>query len=504
MRRINRHRNPVLNTNVFSNFQREGKSLLGIFSRGWFIEGLFYITFVALIWSNEEPSKLNTLLAAWSAYAIVTVALFQAKKSGTIINPAKWIRIYFLQSLLLLLVCDFVWLQGSVARTPSDYYDPIRFDWYAVILADSGMARDAVTFQNYTGTIWYAGFIYWVFGVSKFYVALFNGALSFVTWVLFASMMKHIEGNPKRWQWVRFGILLPDFIISFANVSKEPLSAFVVVLGAWVVARGMGEERILSKSILPLIPVLILGLVIRAPTAVLITTVACIWLWKYAGKRGKIAIIALLCCIIIGGQFVTDHTMKATGGMRLNWSNSIALLFDPTLRMREYLDYSTSSGSWNVITESLPPYLMPIIVPVKGFFMMIAPMPLWEIPIMDILDGMGTEATNKWLIYEKVFRQGTAWLFVLSLPWLLAGFFDLYPRNRRLWVMTSLTFFVIVSLMGFATYGMIETRYRPMILPFWLSVCAVGHYFGRPKRYIIPCICIVLIGFIVYLIPKPL
>ena len=121
---------------------------------------------------------------------------------------------------------------------------------------------------------------------------------------------------------------------------------------------------------------------------------------------------------------------------------------------------------------------------------------------MDILDGMGTESTNTWLNYEHLFRKGTAWLFVVSLPWLLAGFFDVYPRNRRLWVMTSLTFFVIISLMGFAVYGMIETRYRPMILPFWLSACAAGYYYGRPKRYILPSICIVLIGFIVYLIPK--
>jgi hypothetical protein len=196
--------------------------------------------------------------------------------------------------------------------------------------------------------------------------------------------------------------------------------------------------------------------------------------------------------------------MKVTGGMHLDWSDSISRLFDPDLRMRAYLDYPTSSDSWNVITESFPLYLMPITATIRGFFVMISPMPLWNIPVLDIWNSIGAEGPGTWLIFEQLFRKGTAWLFILSLPWLLAGFFDLYRQNRRLWIMTSLTYIVIISLMGFGAYGIIEARYRPMILPFWLSACAVGHYYGRPKRYLFPSICIAVVGFLVYLIPKAL
>ncbi len=105
----------VLNANVSVKLQPEDRNIFAIFTRGWFVEGLFYITFIALIWSNEEPAKLNTLLAAWSAYAIVALDLFQAKKSGTVINPTRWIRVYFIQSVLLLHGCNFVTLYGFIA-----------------------------------------------------------------------------------------------------------------------------------------------------------------------------------------------------------------------------------------------------------------------------------------------------------------------------------------------------------------------------------------------------
>ena len=61
-------------------------NIIAIFCEPWFIEGFFYCTFIAIIWTNEEPAKLNTLLAAWSAYGIVAFALFKAIKSQTVIN----------------------------------------------------------------------------------------------------------------------------------------------------------------------------------------------------------------------------------------------------------------------------------------------------------------------------------------------------------------------------------------------------------------------------------
>ncbi len=109
-----KYNNPILNTNVYGKLQPEDKNVFAIFTRGWFVEGLCYITFIALIWSNEEPAKLNILLAAWSAYTIVAFALFRAKKSGTVITPTRWIRVYFIQSLLLLLVCDCITLYGFI------------------------------------------------------------------------------------------------------------------------------------------------------------------------------------------------------------------------------------------------------------------------------------------------------------------------------------------------------------------------------------------------------
>lgn len=475
-------------------------TVFAIFTRAWFVEGLFYITFIALIWTNEESSKLNTIFAAWSAYAIVALSLFYLRKSGAIIKPERWIRVYFIQSLLLLLVCNFVWLQGSIARTTGPEFDPIRFDAYAVILANSGMDPAAVTFQNYTGTIWYAGFIYWIFGVSKFYVAMFNGALAFVACALFTSVMGRIEGNPYRWQWLRFGMLLPDFIIHFASVSKEPLCVFVVALGIWVIAKAATQKRLLYRSLLLLILIAILGLAVRSAATVIVLIIGIVWFWRYAKIKRRAMIVALVLCLFIGGQVATDFVTKHTGSMRLDWGSQLSILTDPDSRMRRYLEYP-SSGSWNVIMESAPIYIMPLIAPVKGFFMMIAPPPL-QLHIVKVVDDIIFKSNYGSPEVKRLFSKATALLFIFSFPFLLAAMLDTYHINRRLWYLFPFTFVVIITVMGFAVYGMIEARYRPMLLPFWLSVCGIGYYYGKPKRYILPSAGIVALGGVIYLIPK--
>jgi hypothetical protein len=468
------------------------------YAKQWFVEGLLYSTFVALIWTNEEPSKFNTLLVSWSAYAAVAIVLMKATRSGTIINPTKWIRMYFIQSLLLLVVCNFIWLKGSVPRADGDYFDPIRFDYYSVILADSGMDPAEVTFQNYTGTIWYAGFIYWVFGVSKFYVTLFNGALSFITLVLFASIMRQIEGNPQRWQWLRFGMILPDFLFHFANVSKEPLCAFIVALGIWVIAKNMAKGRILP-TLVSLAPVLVLGLAVRAAAAVLVVFVAFIWFWKSGGRKRKIGALIIACTILLMGQPITDYVLQKTGASQLNWRHLLSILTDPSSRIREDLYYAPDS--WCAIIESLPFCLVPVVAPIKGIFMMIAPMPLWRLHFDKILGNIiNSNYVSPEL--EQLFPKITSWLFVISIPLLSSAFFDTYRSNRRLWITFPLTFALVIALMGFSVYGIIETRYRPMILPFWLSVCGIGYYYGRPKRYICITIVIAVLGAVIYLIYK--
>lgn len=474
--------------------------LFSVLDSPWFIEGIFYSTFIAIIWTNEEPSKLNTILAAWSAYAIIAFAMYQGIKTRTIINPTRWVRVYFTQSLLLLLVCDFVWLRGTIPRAPGDYFDPIRFDYIAARLSNAGLDPMAISLTNHTGTIWYAGFIYWLFGVSKFYVVLFNGALSFVTWILFTSIMSDIEGNPLRWQWLCFGALLPDFIIYFANVSKGPLSAFVVALGVWLISWNIRQNKIFAKSIILLIPVLLLGITIRAATSVIILIVALIWLWQYSKIKRRFAITILFSTILVSGQFITSYILKITGSMDLNFISSLSILSDPALRHRVSLDYQPDS--WNAITESFPVYLMPLVAFIKGAFMMLAPMPIWNLHLDKIFNDVALNSNYGSIYIQEFSLKINALLFLLSFPFLIASLFDAHRSNRRLWVLLPLTFMILIGFMGFTVFGMIEARYRAMILPFWLSACGIGYYYGRPGRYVMPTVGILAFGAIIYLIPK--
>ena len=490
-----------LKSNNILMLKSEDKNILSIFTKPWFIEGLFYTTGIALLWSNEEPSKLNTLLAAWSSYGIVALVLFKATRSGTILQPEKWIRVYFIQTLLVLVACE-VWLRGSIPRAEGFYTDQVRYDYWAAVLSQSGMRRGVIAGQNYAGVIWYAGFIYWIFGISKFYVALFNGALIFTTCVLFTSVMKNIEGNAVRWQFLRFGCILPDFIIHCGTVAKEPLSTFVAAVGVWIIARAVVREKPTLKIVLPLFAAILVGLAVRAVTSAIIIVVASIWLWKYWDKRRRIVVVALLCTLVVAGYFATNYVMDLMGSAQKDWPKTFSNLIDPESRKYEEIDYSARS-SWNVITETAPIYLMPIVAPVKGFFMMIGPMPIWDLPITEILDNIGSKTKVEWYNhFEVLCEKLTAWLFVFSTPFLLAALFDVYRRNRRIWITTCFTFIVLIVITGFLVRGVIVPRYRLVYLPFWLITCGAGFYYGRPRRYVLVSIGIVIVGFAVYMVPK--
>ena len=242
------------------------------------------------------------------------------------------------------------------------------------------------------------------------------------------------------------------------------------------------------------------GFTIRAATSAIILIVAFIWLWQYSGIKRKTAVLILFGTILFSGKFIIGYLMKITGSMDFNFLNNLSILFDPDLRHRSSLDYQP--GSWNAITESLPLYLMPFWAPIKGFFMMLAPMPFWDLRIGTVINNLFFSSNYASPAVKQLFQKITAIIFLCSFPLLITSLFDVYRSDRGLWMRFPLVFVLLVSFMGFAVFGMIEARYRPMLLPFWLSVCGIGYYYGKPKRYIMPTIGILAFGAIVYLIPK--
>ncbi|MCK4823376.1 hypothetical protein KA005_46920, partial [bacterium] len=133
--------------------------------------------------------------------------------------------------------------------------------------------------------------------------------------------------------------------------------------------------------------------------------------------------------------------------------------------------------------------------------MMIAPPPL-KLHIVKVIDDIIFRSNYGSPKVKMLFPKATALLFILSFPFLFAAILDAYRINRRLWFLLPFTFAVLIAFMGFAVHGMIEPRYRLMLLPLWLSVCGIGYYYGKPKRYILPSAGIAALGGVIYLIPK--
>jgi hypothetical protein len=226
-----------------------------------------------------------------------------------------------------------------------------------------------------------------------------------------------------------------------------------------------------------------------------------IWFFKGSNFLKKWHIFVLIILFFLVGQSATNFIAKKTGSMTINWMDQLSILTNPESRiMRQDIDYEQGS-SWNVIMERAPIFLMPIVAPLKGFFMMSAPLPL-NLDIPTVVDDVLFKAKYDSEETKMLFPKLTAMLFIFSIPFLLAALLDTYYINRRLWDLFPFTFIALISIMGFAVYGMIEPRYRPMLLLFWLVTGGIGFYYGKPKRYITPSILIISVGVIIYLFPK--
>jgi hypothetical protein len=250
-----------------------------------------------------------------------------------------------------------------------------------------------------------------------------------------------------------------------------------------------------------MILVIVLGVVVRAVTAVIILIIGLIWFWTYAKTNRRIQIITFFLCFFICGQAVTNFVSDRSGSTGVEWGSLLLKMTDSGHRLMDYIDYP-ESGSWNVITESAPAFFMPLIAPVRGFFMMIAPMPLWDLQLVDIINDIFFKAKYNSLPILTLFQKVNALLFMLSIPMLWAAVFDTHQINRKLWALFPLAFVILVCVMGFSVRGMIEARYRPMLLLFWLVTAGIGFYYGRPQRYVIPTIAVIALGSAIYLFPK--
>ena len=130
---------------------------------------------VAIFWPGEEPAKVNTLLVVGIVFVLAYLIIAYAAKSKIITSKIYWMVAFLVMMTLVAIVLQFVLTVSDIGHRDIDGFDPIRYDYDAKAAVESGLDFTAAKGSyNFLGVIYYIAGIYWMFGISTFYVSLFN------------------------------------------------------------------------------------------------------------------------------------------------------------------------------------------------------------------------------------------------------------------------------------------------------------------------------------------
>jgi len=267
---------------------------------------------IALGWTSEEPSKIRTIIVVFTVFILAILIIRYAKNKSIITSKKLWIFIFLIKLTLVAIILQYLWIPAFNPHRAIGTFDPVVFDYYGKLLAESNFNINLIHgVYNYVGQIYYIGAIYWLFGVSTFYVGIFNALFSLVAFLAITAILVGCSGNKKGWYFMGLGMLFPELLYYDAIPGKEVISTCMVALSILFIYKFLINKS--TKYLLFLL--LSLGVLtsVRAVMSIAVVVIGIIWIIvKY---RYKLKLIFLYGVIVVFMLFLLlPLIIKYTGG----------------------------------------------------------------------------------------------------------------------------------------------------------------------------------------------
>lgn len=436
---------------------------------------------IALLWPGEEPGKLSTIIVVLLVFATAGIILSQAKRMGIIESATAWMFSFMIMMSLIPLVLQYSWVLPSSGHRALEGFDPVRYDYMGKMVAENNMDFSVVRgWVNYLGIVNYIAFIYWIFGVSTFYVSLWNLLFSLMAFLSVTGILVDRTGTVKPWQNMRWGLLLPSVLYFSAIPGKDILAMAFVAMSIFSISRLILVHNVQSYIIL------IIGLLglsaVRGNATVLVLVVGFTFLLFQMKKKRFLPIFVLFGVISLLIVFVTPKIIALSGGTEFK----IADFFDIEKKL-EFSELVSGEGSLNKMFTPRNYIQLFLFVPIRTIFLLTAPSPkLW------FYLGAGTK-----LEYSTL----SLWIILLFSPALIAATIEKSCRKQEVHRFIIVPFWMLLAAISVAVF-IIHERYRLMVIPFWLAAVLMGFYYGKPKRYITTSFGLISVGAVLYYLLK--
>ena len=458
---------------------------------------LLWIVAVGALWPGEEPNRLQTVILLSFVCVLVVFIINLAKNRGIIKSETTWLIAILVKMTITLLIVKYAWIESlPLHRVPIGHFDPVRYDYYGKLYVESGLDYSVIPQGRYPGVMFYIGFIYWIFGVSTFYVALINCVLSLGAFLVITALLVRITQEKRPWQWMFLGLYFPDALYFDSLPSKETLTMFFFALSLYALYRVFFERRISSIG-MALISVIALWFT-RATAAVAVLIIVGLWIIVSRHRSRMIPhfLVLILSFFIITQSWLWTTTYHKQGIMES--LNPLSWIPKDTNRLPSYLEEAVGPKRPKSINKMLIPRGVPQFIafaPLRTIAYLIIPFPFWTIQWSTFL------GKAEYVIWLQNFCKFGVIIILIFAPALIAATIESASRRYSAYKFVVLGFWVALAIVANGMFFFHE-RFRSMLTPLWLATILIGIHRGNPRKYVPLIIIFIPFGILLYYIQK--
>ncbi|MCC7361493.1 MAG: hypothetical protein IT317_18545 [Anaerolineales bacterium] len=447
---------------------------------------------LALLWRFEAPSLWHTLAASFAALGAALALIEIGARQGYLASRNAWVVAFLLKLTLSFLITSYLWAEPltklnllRVAAVVPGVQDSNLYDYQAVLAATSGFRLEVLNFtwQSF-GIVTYLASIYRVFGVSVWYVALFNAVLALLGVIALAGLLTTLDpAHRRQWQWARFAMLIPYVAYFDATPAKEPLTFGLFYFTLLFMVRLIIRQGSLARNGFMALAGLAFLALVRPNVALLLLIPNILVLVLRLGARRGLAMLGLALLLVLGLMSVTGNVARIMN----NYFNPEAWLAALAKFWADRQAVGDHPLKLLVGDLLLPRSLAGLVAlaPVRAVVWFFLPYPIIVPNFETLLNLRGLLATDP--IQVVLFGADlsaliSTWLLILWSPFLAAAVFA-----RRTWrspgfKLILLNLFSLVLIISNIQFIM-GRRYRTLLEPLIFAVALWGAVHGRPAKY---------------------
>lgn len=447
---------------------------------------------LALLWRFEAPSLLHTLAATFSALGLAIGLIELAARAGYVVSRNAWLIAFLLKLTLAFVITSYLWAEPltqlgwlRVTVAVPGIQDSNLYDYQALQAAQNGFRAEYINFTwQSTGIVLYVATIYSLFGVSVWYVAMFNAVLALLGALALAGILTSVDPEHRRqWQWIRLAMLIPYVAYYDATPAKEPLTVGLFYVTLLFMLRLITRRGPLGRNGLLALGGLALLTVVRPNVALLLLIPNVLVLVLRLGVKRGVAMLALALTLVLSLIALTGNFERVlyTYFNPDGWLSTLAkfwadrveigdhplkLLVGELLLPRTLADMALLAPVRTVVWFFLP---YPIIVPNWDTLFSLRAL-LVSNPIGVVLFGADLPALL------------STWMLIGLSPFVAAAVFARRTWRNPGFQLVLLNLFSILLVISNLQFIM-GRRYRTLLEPLILAVALWGGVHGRPAKY---------------------